>query len=175
MGDIVNLRQMRKRKQRDEKARKAEQNRALHGQTREKRILTEAERRLAEKQLEAHRRSDRNPDAAMAPDSAPKAAPATAPDSKPDTDPESGRSSVATVPVVAGAGPDRQGDVGVSGADEDTLADQKALKDAAKAAQKRKDRTDKTGAKRAGKTAAGKAANIPGNVVSIFSPKHPLR
>jgi len=56
MGDLVNLRQVRKRKQRDEKTRKAEQNRALHGRTRGERTLTEQERKNADKQHDGHKR-----------------------------------------------------------------------------------------------------------------------
>ncbi|AXO16985.1 DUF4169 family protein [Thalassospira indica] len=56
MGDLVNLRQARKRKQRDEKTRKADQNRALHGRTRGERTLTEQERKNADKQHDGHKR-----------------------------------------------------------------------------------------------------------------------
>ena len=56
MGDLVNLRQARKRKQRDEKARKADQNRLLHGRTRGERTLTEHERQNAAKQHDGHKR-----------------------------------------------------------------------------------------------------------------------
>ena len=56
MGDLVNLRQARKRKQRDEKARKADQNRLLHGRTRGERTLTEHERQNADKLHDGHKR-----------------------------------------------------------------------------------------------------------------------
>ncbi|KJE36574.1 hypothetical protein UF64_02455 [Thalassospira sp. HJ] len=58
MGDLVNLRQARKRKQRDEKSRKADQNRALHGRTRGERQLSDHERKNADKQLDGHKRVD---------------------------------------------------------------------------------------------------------------------
>lgn len=58
MGDLVNLRQVRKRKQRDDKARKADQNRALHGRTRGERTLDDHERKNADKQLDGHKRTD---------------------------------------------------------------------------------------------------------------------
>jgi hypothetical protein len=56
VAEIVNLRQARKRKARDDKARIAEQNRAAFGRTLDER---ERARRLAEKagrHLEGHRR-----------------------------------------------------------------------------------------------------------------------
>lgn len=58
MGDLVNLRQARKRKQRDEKSRKADQNRALHGRTHGERQLSDHERKTADKQLDGHKRVD---------------------------------------------------------------------------------------------------------------------
>lgn len=58
MGDLVNLRQARKQKQRDEKARKADQNRALHGRTRGERKLTDQERQNADKHHDGHKRVD---------------------------------------------------------------------------------------------------------------------
>ncbi len=57
MGDLVNLRQVRKRKQRDEKAKQAEQSRSLHGRTRHERTLSAAERAQAEKTHDGHRRN----------------------------------------------------------------------------------------------------------------------
>jgi len=57
MGDLVNLRQVRKRKQRDEKSKQAEQNRSLHGRTRHERTLSDAERAQAEKTHDGHRRN----------------------------------------------------------------------------------------------------------------------
>jgi hypothetical protein len=56
MGDIVNLRMARKRKARADAERSAEQNRITFGRTKQERELTEAERTLAKKKLDAHRR-----------------------------------------------------------------------------------------------------------------------
>lgn len=56
MGEIVNLRMARKRKARAEAERTAEQNRITFGRTKQERELTEAERALEAKKLEAHRR-----------------------------------------------------------------------------------------------------------------------
>ncbi|WP_417846349.1 DUF4169 family protein [Thalassospira povalilytica] len=61
MGDLVNLRQVRKRKQRSEKAKKADENRVLHGRTRHERDLNDARKQSAGKHLDGHRRDD--PDA----------------------------------------------------------------------------------------------------------------
>ena len=61
MGDLVNLRQVRKRKQRNEKAKKADENRVLHGRTRHERDLNDARKQSARKHLDGHRRDD--PDA----------------------------------------------------------------------------------------------------------------
>lgn len=61
MADIINLRVVRKRRAREEDARLAEQNRALHGRTKveKHRDRAEADRMLSH--VEAHRR-DRNDD-----------------------------------------------------------------------------------------------------------------
>lgn len=56
MGEIVNLRMARKRKARADAAREAEQNRITFGRTKQERELTEAERALEAKKLDAHRR-----------------------------------------------------------------------------------------------------------------------
>jgi hypothetical protein len=56
MGEIVNLRMARKRKARAAAASQAEQNRITFGRTKQERQLTEAERALEAKKLEAHRR-----------------------------------------------------------------------------------------------------------------------
>lgn len=56
MGDIVNLRQARKQKARDEKLRDAEQNRALHGRSKAEK---QRDRLIADKTesfVEGHRR-----------------------------------------------------------------------------------------------------------------------
>tara|TARA_R110002050_G_scaffold6548_3_gene26873 strand:- start:323 stop:739 length:417 start_codon:yes stop_codon:yes gene_type:complete len=51
MVDVVNLRQHRKRKARDEKSRKAEVNRAAYGRTRSERDETRAQQDMAAKKL----------------------------------------------------------------------------------------------------------------------------
>ena len=58
MGDLVNLRQARKRKQRDQKAKQADQNRILYGRTRHERVLTDQERKNAQKAHDGHQRVD---------------------------------------------------------------------------------------------------------------------
>jgi hypothetical protein len=61
MADIVNLRQARKRKKRDEKERTADENRRTHGRSTAEKTETRLARDIDEKRLEAHRRerSDR--------------------------------------------------------------------------------------------------------------------
>ena len=51
-GDVVNLRQFRKSKERQEKDRKAEQNRLQHGRTKAEENLTKALNEKAEKHLD---------------------------------------------------------------------------------------------------------------------------
>lgn len=55
MGELVNLRQERKRKERDRKAKKADANRARHGRSRGERSLTDAEHQKSDRHLDAHR------------------------------------------------------------------------------------------------------------------------
>lgn len=67
MGDVVNLRNFRKQKARQEKERQADANRRLHGQSRHERDVQQGERALAERRLEGHKRGqdegqDENPD-----------------------------------------------------------------------------------------------------------------
>lgn len=52
-GDVVNLRQFRKRKDRADKAAKAEQNRALHGRTKGEKARDDTERARAEADLDS--------------------------------------------------------------------------------------------------------------------------
>jgi hypothetical protein len=56
MGDVVNLRQFRKRKSRENSARRAEENRVRHGETKPARKLREAEADNTVRLLDAHRR-----------------------------------------------------------------------------------------------------------------------
>ena len=64
MADVVNLRQFRKRAERAEKEKVAEQNRLSHGRTKAEKSLTKALNEQAEKRLDQGRRdpSDRSGD-----------------------------------------------------------------------------------------------------------------
>ena len=57
-ADIVNLRRARKDRARRSNEQVAVQNRAVHGTPKAQRRLTEAERTLAARRLDAHRRDD---------------------------------------------------------------------------------------------------------------------
>ncbi len=56
MGDLVNLRQARKRREREREAAAAAENRAAFGMTKAERRKVEAEREKAERGLDSHRR-----------------------------------------------------------------------------------------------------------------------
>lgn len=56
MAEIVNLRAARKRRDRAEKARKAGENRALHGRTKAQKAAGATERERALARLDGHRR-----------------------------------------------------------------------------------------------------------------------
>lgn len=56
MADIVNLRQVRKRRKRDDKERAAAANRRAHGRSAAEKTETRLARSLDEKRFEAHRR-----------------------------------------------------------------------------------------------------------------------
>ncbi|MDN2566160.1 DUF4169 family protein [Aquibium sp. A9E412] len=58
MAEIVNLRQARKRRARDDKARKAAENRAAHGRSRAERERLAAETERQARHLAGHRRDD---------------------------------------------------------------------------------------------------------------------
>jgi len=58
MGEIVNLRSVRKGKARAEKEAKSEQNRALFGRTKGEKLAQAAEKSLADRKLDAHRKDD---------------------------------------------------------------------------------------------------------------------
>ncbi len=58
MADIVNLRQARKRKARDEKEKTAEANRIAFGRTKAEKQGTRLENTRAEKVLDAHKRGE---------------------------------------------------------------------------------------------------------------------
>ncbi len=56
MADIVNLRQARKKKRRDDAERDAAANRVLHGRTAAEKSKNRLGREIEEKRLDAHRR-----------------------------------------------------------------------------------------------------------------------
>ena len=61
MGDVVNLRQFKKQKQRSDKSAKADQNRAKFGQSKEQTALTQKEKRRTETTLDgAHLDRDKD-------------------------------------------------------------------------------------------------------------------
>lgn len=62
MAEIVNLRQARKRKLREDKNRLADANRMAHGRTKTERKLAESERLLADRHHDGHRRIIEKPD-----------------------------------------------------------------------------------------------------------------
>ena len=57
MGDVVNLRQARKRRKREEDAATAEANRRKHGRTLAERDVQEAEKEARDAHLDAHKLS----------------------------------------------------------------------------------------------------------------------
>jgi hypothetical protein len=58
MADIVNLRQARKQKARAEKTAQAEQNRILFGRTKAEKLKQSAEKTLAERLIDGHKRDE---------------------------------------------------------------------------------------------------------------------
>lgn len=58
MGDVVNLRHFRKRKSREDRARLADENRTIHGETKAARTLRQVEADNAFRLLDAHRRDE---------------------------------------------------------------------------------------------------------------------
>jgi hypothetical protein len=56
MGDVVNLRRIRKNKTRDEKSKVADANRLKFGRTKTERELTEATQQLSDRTLDGHQR-----------------------------------------------------------------------------------------------------------------------
>jgi hypothetical protein len=56
MAEIVNLRQARKAKARDEKAKAADANRTLHGTPKHLRDLAKARREKSARELDAHKK-----------------------------------------------------------------------------------------------------------------------
>ena len=58
MAEIINLRQARKQKARAEKEARASDNRIQFGRTKAEKKLTKAERDMAARRLDAHKRDD---------------------------------------------------------------------------------------------------------------------
>jgi len=58
MAEIVNLRNFRKRKEREEKETVAQVNRAAFGRTKSEKELSKAKRALEKKRLDKHKRED---------------------------------------------------------------------------------------------------------------------
>ncbi len=58
MADIINLKTMRKRRDRLEKDEKAATNRAAHGRIKSEKAVTKSQQELASKRLDDHRRDD---------------------------------------------------------------------------------------------------------------------
>ena len=56
MAEVVNLNKARKAKAKTDRAAKAKTNRVAFGRTKAEKVLTEAERRLAERKLDDHER-----------------------------------------------------------------------------------------------------------------------
>lgn len=61
MGDLVNLRTVRKRKARDEKSATAAENRVLFGRTKSEKALQRAETEKAGARLDGHKRDGPEP------------------------------------------------------------------------------------------------------------------
>ena len=58
MAEVVNLRNFRKRKEREEKDAAAQVNRAAFGRTKSEKELNKAKRALEKKKLDKHKRED---------------------------------------------------------------------------------------------------------------------
>jgi hypothetical protein len=58
VSDVVNLRQARKRRRREEKERTAEANRLLHGRPKEETLRTRLARDMEARRLDGHRRAE---------------------------------------------------------------------------------------------------------------------
>ena len=58
MGELVNLRQQRKRRAREEKEQRATENRILHGRTKAERLLNESQQARSVSLLEGHKREE---------------------------------------------------------------------------------------------------------------------
>ncbi|WP_193335939.1 DUF4169 family protein [Devosia beringensis] len=60
MAEIINLRKVRKQKARSAKDAQAEQNRISFGRTKAEKQLSAAEKALADKRIDGHRRDDKD-------------------------------------------------------------------------------------------------------------------
>jgi capsule polysaccharide export protein KpsE/RkpR len=60
MAEIINLRNVRKQKARSAKEAQAEQNRISFGRTKAEKQLSAAEKALADKRIDGHRRDDQD-------------------------------------------------------------------------------------------------------------------
>ena len=60
MADIINLRNARKQKARSAKQAQAEQNRITFGRTKAEKQLSAAEKALADRRIDGHRRDDKD-------------------------------------------------------------------------------------------------------------------
>ena len=61
MADIINLRNVRKQKARADKDVQAAQNRVLFGQTKAEKLKRSAEKALADKHIDAHKKNEQEP------------------------------------------------------------------------------------------------------------------
>ena len=61
MADIINLRNARKQKARADKEVQATQNRVLFGQTKAEKLKRSAEKTLADKHIDAHKKNEQEP------------------------------------------------------------------------------------------------------------------
>jgi hypothetical protein len=61
MAEIINLRQARKNKARADKETRAAENRIAFGRTKAEKSLTQAERDMAARRIDAHKRDDETP------------------------------------------------------------------------------------------------------------------
>lgn len=61
MNEVVNLRRVRKLKQRAEAEAQAAANRLTHGQTKAQKKLSQAERKAAEQKIDGHKRTPHEP------------------------------------------------------------------------------------------------------------------
>ena len=58
MAEIVNLRRLRKRRERDERASQADQNRVLHGRSRQEKARDKSAQEMLDRHLDSHRHND---------------------------------------------------------------------------------------------------------------------